>query len=137
MRLAALSILACVSALAACASKDTSSALLADDASVEDAELLPAEDGNMSACTAVGGTCIPYTQPCPPLQQNPALCEDTVMVCCLPEGGARLPPPTGDDGGGGGGSDAGMDAPVVVPEAGPDTGGTMMEAGTTMDAGGD
>jgi hypothetical protein len=128
MRLAAFSLLVSVSALTACASNNTSSALLADDASVEDAELLAAEDGNMASCTAVGGTCIPFTQPCPPLQQNPALCEDTVLVCCLPAGGERLPPPTDD----GGGSDASPDGPVVVPDAGPDTGGMMMESGTMM-----
>ena len=127
MRLAALSLLALVSVLTACASNNASSVLLADDASVEDAELLPAEDGNTVGCTSVGGTCIPYTQPCPPLQQNTALCEDTVLVCCLPPGGQRLPPPssTDDGGGGGGGPDASGDAPSSGPETG---GGTMMDS---------
>jgi hypothetical protein len=47
-------------------------------------EALPSQDGNTVGCTSLGGTCVPYTQGCPPPQQNTVLCENTILLCCLP-----------------------------------------------------
>jgi hypothetical protein len=46
--------------------------------------------------------CVPYSTECPVLQQNPALCGSTLLVCCLPpDGGGIVQPPmdsgTSDD----------------------------------------
>jgi hypothetical protein len=79
--------------LVACSSKhpDTSTA----EASTE----IPAEDGSTAGCTSLGGVCMPYTaSTCPIVQRDAILCNDTVLVCCLPSG----PPGT-----------------ITVPEAGP------------------
>lgn len=76
---------------------------------------LPAEDGSSSGCTAVGGTCVSYATGCPAAQQNNVLCEDSVLICCLPPGGEQLPdagetpeasPPVD--------APVGMDAPVTT-----------------------
>jgi hypothetical protein len=46
------------------------------------------DDGSTVACTSLGGTCVPYANPtCPTAQQNPTLCENTILLCCLPVGG--------------------------------------------------
>ena len=49
---------------------------------------------------------MPYTSPCPVLQQNAALCGDSVLICCLPP----------------------VDAAPFIP-SGPDTGATPVDAG--------
>lgn len=63
----------------------------------DDASALPAEDASMVPCTSQGGVCQPYTATCPVLQQNATLCGDSVLVCCLPQGGGVIEPP-GDSG---------------------------------------
>src|ERR1700689_2976995 len=97
---AALVLLACSS---------SSQATSPDDASMPS----PAEDASTAPCVSLGGMCVPYTTTCPLPQQNPTLCGDTVLVCCLPVG---TPPPmappdsgaqTGSDAGGGSGAEAG------------------------------
>lgn len=50
---------------------------------------------------------MPYTQACPPPQQNTDLCGDPILLCCLPEGGPIL----------------------VMPEAGPMDSGPGPETG--------
>jgi hypothetical protein len=57
---------------------------------IDASTFLPAQDASMDPCTSQGGVCQPYTQSCPVLQQNTALCGDSVLICCLPEGGAII-----------------------------------------------
>jgi len=74
-----------------------------------------ADDGSTAACTSVGGTCEAYSAGCPIVQQNPELCGDVLLVCCLPPGGETVAGP-----------DAGAeptDAGVTMPL--PDAGETM------------
>ena len=77
------------------------------------------EAGSVEACMNAGGTCQTFDMECPILQQNTALCGDSVMICCLPPDDA---------------------APYLPPlEAGPDTSAPMPEAGpveASSDAGG-
>jgi hypothetical protein len=41
-------------------------------------------DGSTADCTSIGGTCQPSLSPgCPLLQQNPTLCGNVLLVCCL------------------------------------------------------
>jgi hypothetical protein len=107
-----------------CSTKD-------EPASADDAEpKLPAEDGSSAACTDLGGTCVTFQQSCPVAQQNPALCGDSVMICCLPEGGAIIVQPgpdataeTGPQPESGTGPETGHEAgPEAAPETGPETG---------------
>lgn len=56
----------------------------ASAAAQDSGEALTAQDGSTVGCTSLGGTCVPYTQGCPPPQQNTALCENTILLCCLP-----------------------------------------------------
>ena len=80
-------------ALIACSSKHT------DTSTAEASTEIPAEDGSTAGCTSLGGVCMPYTtSTCPVLQRDQILCNDTVLVCCLPS----APPGT-----------------ITVPEAGP------------------
>jgi len=53
---------------------------------LDSGEVQTAEDGSTAGCTSQGGTCVPYVEACPPPQQSAALCEDTVLLCCLPAG---------------------------------------------------
>ena len=87
----------------------------------QDAGVLPiVEDGSMAACTSVGGTCVPFSNPtCPPEQQDETLCENTILLCCLPA--AAL-----EDGGG---SAVTLDGSVTL------DGTVTLDAGTTLDAG--
>src|SRR5271170_2194968 len=52
-----------------------------------------ADDGSTAACTSVGGTCEAYSAGCPIVQQNPELCGDVLLVCCLPPGGETVAGP--------------------------------------------
>lgn len=54
----------------------------------QDSGVLPiVEDGSMVACTSIGGTCMPYSDAsCPPERQDPTLCENVILLCCLPTG---------------------------------------------------
>ncbi len=79
-------ITASLSATLACSSSSGSSGS-------SDASALPAEDASMVPCTSQGGVCQPYTASCPVLQQNATLCGDSVLICCLPEGGGIIEPP--------------------------------------------
>jgi len=111
MRPVLLSLVASL-ALLACSSGDK--ATVAAEASVT-----PADDGSTVACTSMGGTCEPYTTTCPLPQQNPTLCGDTVLLCCLPvapvvpqgPGGGTEAGPAPGDAGGPGPADAPYDAP--------------------------
>lgn len=126
----------------ACSTKDEPAA--ADDSG----QVLAAEDGSTAPCTDLGGACVTFQVSCPVEQQNPALCGDSLLICCLPEGGAILVPPAetgpGTEGGPGPETgpppiDAGVEtgsnaetgaesgpgpepAPEPAPEAGPETG---------------
>jgi hypothetical protein len=82
-----LLITASLSATLACSSSSGSSG--SSDAST----FLPAEDASMVPCTSQGGVCQPYSASCPVLQQNATLCGDSVLICCLPEGGGVIEPP--------------------------------------------
>jgi hypothetical protein len=77
----------------------------APTAEVDAGDVLPAEDGSPAGCAAVGGTCVSYQTGCPLPQQNSALCEDSVLICCLQPGGEQLP-------------DAGESLPEAAVEAG-------------------
>jgi hypothetical protein len=116
--LAALS-LSC--AVACTTSSSTSPTLVGDydDAAVTEGDANVDEAGSVEACMNAGGTCQTFDMECPILQQNTALCGDSVMICCLPPDDA---------------------APYLPPlEAGPDTSAPMPEAGpveASSDAGG-
>jgi hypothetical protein len=72
--------LAALLAVGACSSKPSASS---GDAGEDAAE----EDASTAACTSIGGTCQPSLTPgCPLLQQNPTLCGDVLLVCCLSPG---------------------------------------------------
>jgi hypothetical protein len=102
-----------LAALVACSSKSSGSR---DDAGNEAGD----DDASTASCTSIGGTCAPSLAPtCPLLQQNPTLCGNVLLVCCLP---------------------AGSDAAIVEPEdAGetPDSGTVTPtpDAGSIVDAG--
>ncbi len=68
---AASTILACSSSSSSGSSSDASAAL-------------PAEDASTAPCLSLGGTCVSYQTSCPVLQQNTALCGDSLLICCLP-----------------------------------------------------
>jgi hypothetical protein len=93
-------------------------------------------DGSTAACTSIGGTCVPAMAPgCPLSQQNPTLCGDVLLVCCLGDGGYTT---EGDDGGPQDGAttpvtDAAMSEDAAKPMDAAGTG--TMEASTEMDAG--
>ena len=125
MRFARLPMMALVFAPWACS---TTSSSTESDASLVDEFVIAAEDGNTVGCTSLGGTCIPFAQECPVLQQNTALCEDTIMVCCLPEGGPRLVEPA--EGGEGEPDSTASDVAIPMEAA------TRMDSGLPMDAGG-
>jgi hypothetical protein len=129
MRRVAPGILALLTVIGAC--KTTSGA--PGDGGSDDAPLLPAQDGNAMGCTNLGGTCVSFETPCPVLQQNTALCEDTTLICCLPEGGLILAIP---DSGSGGGSEAGaVDAGSPKESGSPmEASSPPVEASTPMDA---
>jgi hypothetical protein len=134
-----------VVALGACSSHPASS-------SPTDAGDVTSQDGNTVRCTSVGGTCAPINAPgCPIAQQNTELCEDVVLVCCLPAAGSAPPgvPPGDsvvDSGGGtvvdsgtvmdsgkaGGGMDAGADVGTSTP---PVDASTQADSGDTLDGG--
>src|SRR5580698_5905035 len=68
-----------LAALVACSSKSSGSPDNGGDGSDEDA--------STAACTSIGGTCAPSLAPgCPLLQQNPTLCGNVLLVCCLAAG---------------------------------------------------
>ena len=85
-----LLLAACVAILLACSSSSQSTV-------GSDASALPAEDASSIGCTSAGGTCVPYTSPCPVLQQNATLCGDSVLICCLPAADAAPFIPGGPD----------------------------------------
>jgi hypothetical protein len=123
MRPASLSWIVPLFALSACGSSSASS-------SPQDSGLLAAEDGSTAGCTGVGGTCIPYTGSCPVAQQDTALCENSILICCLPPGGEKLPTPEGGDEGGPPPGDGGS----VVDSAMPTDSATMMDTSMPMDS---
>ena len=87
-----LPLLAASLAVLACSSSSQSTA-------GTDASAPPAEDASTVPCTSLGGTCVPYSSPCPVLQQNATLCGDSVLLCCLPPDDAGpIVEPTGDSG---------------------------------------
>jgi len=92
----------------------------------QDADVLPiVEDGSMAACTSVGGTCVPYSNPtCPPEQQDPTLCENTILLCCLPTAAPED----------GGGSAVTVDASMTVDATTPADAGTTLDGSMAIDA---
>jgi hypothetical protein len=55
------------------------------------------EDGSTFGCTSLGGTCEPIASSgCPLLQQNDELCDNVILVCCLPAGSQTV---SGEEGG--------------------------------------
>ena len=75
--------LAAIVTLGACTSRTSSTE--ADSGDGAD------EGGNPIACTSIGGTCQPTLAPgCPLSQQNPELCGNVVLVCCLPAAAAAV-----------------------------------------------
>jgi hypothetical protein len=125
---------------AACSSNSASPA--PTEAGVEDSA-----DIGTSGCTSLGGTCESFSAGCPVLQQNPELCGNVILVCCLPEGGAILSAPDAgeeqdapgetDTGTTGGPPDSGSTPPPVDAGAPPvDSGGSPVDAGgSPVDAG--
>ncbi len=116
-------------AMGACSSKSTSR--VSADAGDQGA----GDDGSTASCTSVGGTCELFSAGCPPLQQNPALCGNVILVCCLPPGGETIAVPDA-----GGGDDAAEVADAgEVPDAGkvpiPDA-GKIPDAGEKDSGGG-
>jgi hypothetical protein len=131
MRLAFLPLflpLVVATTVGACSSKNADTAT---DGGEEASEF----DGSTAACTSIGGTCAPTMAPgCPLSQQNPTLCGDVLLVCCLGDGGYTT---EGDDGGSEGGAtppatDAAMSEDAAKPMDAAATG--TMEASTEMDA---
>jgi hypothetical protein len=119
-------------ALGACSSHSASPA-------IADAGGAGGDDGSTVDCTSVGGTCESFMTGCPLLQQNPALCGNVILVCCLPPGGETV---TGPDAGGPAEAGPVVDA-GTAPEAGPmDSGMNVspppadagMDTGTDLDA---
>ncbi|MGD0526759.1 MAG: hypothetical protein ABSE49_16555 [Polyangiaceae bacterium] len=113
-----------LSSAAACSSTSSTSPTLADDyddAAVIEGDANVDEAGSVEACMNAGGTCQTFDMECPVLQQNTALCGDSVMICCLPPDDAApyLPP-----------LEAGPETGAPMPEAGP------VEASSPSDAGG-
>jgi hypothetical protein len=109
-----------VASLAACSSNNQVSAGANEAGAPVDLDV-----DTTGPCTSVGGTCEAYSSGCPILQQDPTLCGNVVLVCCLPPGGEIIP--VHDSGAtGDGGDDAG---PMNVPDTGtppppPDSGST-------------
>ena len=72
-------------------------------AAQDSGEVLPAaDDGSTAGCTSLGGTCVPYSDnTCPEPQQNPTLCENVILLCCLPaspdEDGGPVTEPEGGE----------------------------------------
>jgi hypothetical protein len=86
------------------------------------------DDGSTAGCTSLGGTCTPASAPgCAPLEQNPSLCGNVILVCCLPPG--SLGGVLGSDAAGA--ADTGL---YVVPGLDASTGGAPPDA-ATPDAG--
>jgi hypothetical protein len=88
MRSPRLLLTACIAITLACSSSSSPSN------GSSDASAPPGEDASTVPCTSAGGTCVPYTTTCPVLQQNPTLCGDSVLLCCLPpeDAGTFIPP---------------------------------------------
>ena len=94
-------------AVGACSSKSSGSPVDAGDEGSED-------DGSTASCTSIGGTCVSSLSPgCPLLQQNPTLCGNVVLVCCLPAGSDA----STEEGEDSGASDAGTTV-TPTPDAG-------------------
>ena len=110
-------------ALGACSS--SSGSLVPADASTD----VSLPNGDPAACTSVGGTCQPFSMGCPPLQQNPTLCGNVILVCCLPPGGETIAVP---DAGEPEDATAPSDAPIEVPDTGKVP---VPDAGKVPDAG--
>lgn len=120
-----LSVSASLFTFQAC-SKNGESSGSEDDAATAP---LPSSDGSSAACTAAGGTCVSFQDPCPVLQQNTELCGDTVMVCCLPPDAesTHFTPP----------ADASFEAappPDSGSSSGADTGTTGSDSGSSSGA---
>jgi len=80
------------------------------------------EAGSPAACANAGGTCVSFQTECPIVQQNPVLCGDSVMICCLPaDDAAPFVPPVESGTGADTGSHPGPEAGPV--EASPDAPG--------------
>lgn len=91
MRLSFL-LLALLFALPGCTSENASA--------IDSGVTVSAEDGSTIACTSVGGTCVPYAASnCPREQQNSALCESVILLCCLPAGSVSSGGPPSTDAG--------------------------------------
>jgi hypothetical protein len=63
---------------------------------------------------------VTFQTECPVLQQNTVLCDDSVMICCLPAEDAGFVPEGPDTGSGSGGGDSGGGGPTDAP---PDSAG--------------
>jgi|SRR5580704_9749167 hypothetical protein len=87
-----LFVAAVASTLLACSSSSA-------PGSTGDASAPPAEDASTAPCLSLGGTCVSYQTACPVLQQNTALCGDSVLICCLPADDAGPIIAPGDDSG--------------------------------------
>jgi len=115
--------LAALLTVAACGSKQSASPADAG----EDAD---EGDGSTAACTSIGGTCQPTLAPrCPLLQQNPTLCGDVLLVCCVSTGSDAAVEEIEDAGGGA--TDAATIAPT--PDAS-DAAIVVVDAASTVDA---
>lgn len=104
MRFPRLLLPACLAVVLACSSSSGPST------ASPDASAPPGDDASTVPCTSAGGTCMPYTAFCPVLQQNPTLCGDSVLLCCLPPDDAGTFIPPGPDSGGGTMMDAAPEA---------------------------
>jgi hypothetical protein len=114
--------LAALLAVAACGSKQSATAADGgDDASEGDA--------STAACTSIGGTCQPTVAPdCPLLQQNPTLCGDVLLVCCVSTGSDATIEEIDD----GGATDA---STIPTPDASDASdASTVVDAASTVDA---
>ena len=123
-----------LAAFAACSSTSASS-------TAYDAGEATGDDGSTTGCTSLGGTCESYASGCPVLQQNPELCGNVVLVCCLPPGGPIIVTPDSGEETDANATDASMMS--APPEAGstdavaptPDASSPPVEAGhPTVDA---
>jgi hypothetical protein len=103
MRFPRLLLKACFAITVACSSSSSPST------GTSDASAPPGDDASMVPCTSAGGTCVSYTTTCPVLQQNPTLCGNSVLLCCLPpdDAGTFVPP----------GPDSGEESTDAAPEA--------------------
>jgi hypothetical protein len=87
-------------------------------ASPGDAGAIPADDGSTEGCTSIGGTCESFMAGCPLLQQNPSLCGNVLLVCCLQPGGPTIVNPSDASGDGSSGDDQGDATSTPPPDAG-------------------